>query len=247
MLVRKQVRDRMSQMRRLAPEDTFCFRCHQDVPCLNACCADSNVPLTPYDVVRLRDRLGQGSDSFLAQHTVIETSDELGVRMVHLAMESEDHPLCPFAKAEGCAVYQDRPSACRTFPLGRSLRAAPDGKSAAEEYVLLDPPFCKGFVAGSPEFTATGYVEDQGLEIYHRFNNRYMGLLVQWQTRGLRAAAQTSDLIFTALYRVDAFAEVIEQQDLLAQSGAPERLHDKILSDEPQRLWFAFKFLERML
>ena len=178
---------------------------------------------------------------------MIETSEDLPMPMVHLAMEGHDDKLCPFATDDGCAVYQDRPSACRTFPLGRSLRASPDGKSADEEYVLLDPPFCQGFADGSPEFTATDYAEDQGLEIYHRFNNRYTGLLVQWQKRGRRSGAPTSDLIFTALYRIDAFAEVIEQRDLLAHSGAPQRLHDKILSDEPQRLWFAFKLLEQML
>ena len=43
---------------RLGPQDTFRFRCHPGVSCFNTCCADVNIFLSPYDVLRLTERLG---------------------------------------------------------------------------------------------------------------------------------------------------------------------------------------------
>jgi Fe-S-cluster containining protein len=236
----------MAQMPRLAPGEAFCFDCHPGVSCLNACCADTNIPLTPYDVVRLRERLEVGSDAFLERYAMVEANEDVGIDMVHLHMAQGEAGLCPFASDRGCQVYPDRPSACRTFPLGRALRRAPDGRSATEEYVLLDPPFCQGFSHTAPSFTATDYVTNQGLDIYHRFNDRYFALLVRWQAGGQARRTDAREQIFTALYRLDAFRALIDEQQLLAKSGAPERLHDKILTDEPQRLWFAYKLLARL-
>jgi Fe-S-cluster containining protein len=244
MLVRDKIHEIMATIPRLAQDETFCFGCHTDVPCLNKCCLDQNIPLTPYDVVRLRSCLDLGSDPFLQQYTIVEKNSNVGIIMVHLKMEGEDPHQCPFVTESGCGVYEHRPSACRTFPMGRAIIVAADGSKAREEYVLLHLPICKGFEAGTQEFTASSYVASQGLDIYHQFNNRYSKLLSRWQIHGISDDSQLKTLLFTALYRVDIFAEIIEQQQLLESSGAPERLHEKILSDEPQRLWFAYKYIE---
>jgi len=49
---------------RLAPEDKFSFSCHPGVSCFNHCCADINIVLTPYDIIRLKNRLGITSPEF---------------------------------------------------------------------------------------------------------------------------------------------------------------------------------------
>ena len=43
---------------RLRAGDTFRFRCHPGVGCFNRCCRNLNLFLYPYDVIRLRNRLG---------------------------------------------------------------------------------------------------------------------------------------------------------------------------------------------
>ncbi|MCB1863208.1 MAG: YkgJ family cysteine cluster protein, partial [Gammaproteobacteria bacterium] len=44
------------------------FRCHKGISCFNACCKRADITLTPYDVIRLKDRLGKSSTDFLKDH-----------------------------------------------------------------------------------------------------------------------------------------------------------------------------------
>ncbi|HEX5680477.1 MAG TPA: YkgJ family cysteine cluster protein, partial [Desulfobacterales bacterium] len=53
---------------RLREDDTFGFRCHPDIGCFNRCCRNLNLFLYPYDLIRLRARLGLTSDEFLDRH-----------------------------------------------------------------------------------------------------------------------------------------------------------------------------------
>ena len=41
------------------------FRCHKDIDCFNACCKNIDIMLTPYDILRLKQRLGITSTEFL--------------------------------------------------------------------------------------------------------------------------------------------------------------------------------------
>ena len=43
---------------RLTRDSEFSFACHPGVPCFNACCGDVNIFLTPYDIIRLKQKLG---------------------------------------------------------------------------------------------------------------------------------------------------------------------------------------------
>ena len=45
------------------------FRCHKDIDCFNACCKNIDIMLTPYDILRLKQRLGITSTEFLRQYT----------------------------------------------------------------------------------------------------------------------------------------------------------------------------------
>ena len=44
----------------LAENAKLQFRCHRNVKCWNACCSNIDIPLTPYDVLRLKKRLDAG-------------------------------------------------------------------------------------------------------------------------------------------------------------------------------------------
>ena len=47
----------------------FAFACHPGVKCFNLCCAKLELPLTPYDVLRLKNCLGLPAGEFLEQYT----------------------------------------------------------------------------------------------------------------------------------------------------------------------------------
>ena len=62
---------------RLGPDDTFKFACHPGVSCFNRCCGDVNIFLSPYDVLRMKKRLGMTSGDFLEQYaSVFDGSEE---------------------------------------------------------------------------------------------------------------------------------------------------------------------------
>jgi len=53
---------------RIREGEAFQFRCHPGIGCFNRCCRHLNLFLYPYDVIRLRARLGLRSDEFLDRH-----------------------------------------------------------------------------------------------------------------------------------------------------------------------------------
>ena len=95
------------------------FRCHKDVKCWNVCCGNIDITLTPYDILRLKNRLNMKAADFLAQYTRMELHDKSGLPMVIMDMPRFDHH-CPFVKpVTGCTVYKDRPATCRYYPIGQ--------------------------------------------------------------------------------------------------------------------------------
>jgi hypothetical protein len=49
---------------------TIQFQCRKGIACWNACCSNIDISLTPYDILRLKRRLGLASAQFLQQYAV---------------------------------------------------------------------------------------------------------------------------------------------------------------------------------
>ena len=43
---------------RIGADSRFKFKCHKDVKCFTKCCRGINIILTPYDIIRMKNRLG---------------------------------------------------------------------------------------------------------------------------------------------------------------------------------------------
>ena len=117
----------LEQSPRLGPDDTFCFDCHPGISCFNHCCADVNIFLSPYDVLRMKRRLGMTSSQFLDTYTILPVHKDMKTPAVVLKMDAGTKR-CPFLTDEGCGIYSDRPWPCRMYPLGlASQKDTPDG------------------------------------------------------------------------------------------------------------------------
>lgn len=149
--------------RLLGREEAFTFRCDPQVPCFTRCCRDVNIFLGPYDIARLRSRLGISSGEFLQRYTLTLIPEASGFPLVILKMEGADR-LCPFVGPQGCTVYEDRPWSCRMYPLD---------KAEKEGYYRFVAPreLCHGGVDG-PKISVSMYLESQGLEEYERVERR---------------------------------------------------------------------------
>ena len=88
-------------------EGKFRFDCHPSVPCFTECCRSLNLLLTPYDIMRLKNRLSLPSGEFLESHGEIRFDEQRKLPMVYLKMLDNERQTCPFVKEQGCQVYED--------------------------------------------------------------------------------------------------------------------------------------------
>ena len=104
---------------------SFRFGCHEEIPCFNKCCGDVNIFLTPYDVLRMKNRLKMESEEFLEKYTQIPIEKSHKFPIVKLKMGKSDGLPCLLVTEEGCSIYEDRPWPCRMYPLGMAMPKGP--------------------------------------------------------------------------------------------------------------------------
>jgi Fe-S-cluster containining protein len=217
--------------RRVAREAPFEFRCHPGLACFNSCCRNKRLGLLPYDVLRLSRALGLGSDAFLARHGTLELEPASGWPVVRIALADDGR--CPFVRADGCAVYADRPTCCRIYPLARAVRLAPDGAPA--EVLLVDAAEdrCGGF--GAPAAgTVDAWTRGQGLDAYRAPNERAARLFLHpGRPRPLALSSADVHAVVMALYNVDVFRSFAARPRFPSESGLDaERVSEALRSDE---------------
>ena len=130
--------------RQITENESFRFTCHPGVPCFNNCCADVNIILTPYDVLQLARRTGLHTRVFLETYTGNPITKDLQLPMVILNMLNDENKKCPFVGEQGCTVYEDRPWACRMYPLGMAIPPARAGVEPEPIFFIFEDDHCKG-------------------------------------------------------------------------------------------------------
>ncbi len=237
--------DRRLRVDPLPPDEPFRFTCHPGVACFGDCCSDLQLMLHPYDVLRLRQALGQASDHFLEHHADIEAAPGSGFPQVSLRMrEGGDRP-CPFVREGACTVYEDRPGACRSYPVGRGAQLDEDGRVQVE-HLLVREDHCRGFDAGET-WTAERWLADQRVAEYLRSNDRHLRLVARWLKEREVLGPGPRRLVTLALYRPDVLGERIRDGRWPDGEPLPEGQEAAILEDEAARLHHAFDWVESVL
>ena len=90
---------------RIGADSRFKFECHKEVGCFTKCCRGINIILTPYDIIRLKNRLGISSEEFLAIYTKPRLLEKTDLPVVTLKLMDDDESSCPFVRDDGCLVY----------------------------------------------------------------------------------------------------------------------------------------------
>ncbi|OQX05878.1 MAG: hypothetical protein BWK76_26875 [Desulfobulbaceae bacterium A2] len=221
------------QVRRLKPGETFRFRCQPEVPCFTACCHDLELALSPYDALRLRRRLGIDSRELLDRYVIVEDEDG-ALPHCFLTMVDDGQASCIFLTPAGCSVYPDRPSACRSYPLGRAAYRNAQGEGTSVYHVLLREEHCQGFAA-EEEHDAAGYSADQGLEPYNRMNDLLLPLVQHERLRsGMTVFPAQARLYLDTLYDIDGFVRRLAQEE--AGSEPAEEAMAAARADDDERL-----------
>ncbi len=229
--------------RQLGDGEAFRFGCHPGVPCFNRCCADVNIMLTPLDVLRLARRLGLSTGEFLARHTLAPITKDLHLPVVMLRMGDDEARRCPFVGERGCTVYDDRPWACRMYPLGMALPPARAGADPEPVYVLFEDEFCHGREEAS-EWTVARWRADQKVEEREELEAGFRDIVAHpWFIGGRQLDPKRIELFHTACYDLDAFRRFVLESSFLRRFEVEEGLVHELESSDEALLRFAFRWL----
>ncbi|WP_027367198.1 YkgJ family cysteine cluster protein [Desulfocurvibacter africanus] len=226
-------------------QETFRFACHPGVRCFNACCGDLTLTITPYDALRLRRALGEDSRTFITNRGTLVVAPDTGFPLLQLRMMTGPGKPCPFVTAKGCSVYEHRPAACRTYPLGRATRLTSSG-NIEQQFFLVREAHCRGFEE-ERDWTPAMWLTDQGLEDYNRSNDRLTDIMGRQKLTGQPIANRHTNMAFLALYQPDNFHKFIEDMKIFERLDLDEDRKRAILGDEEETLRFAMDWLELAL
>jgi Fe-S-cluster containining protein len=234
----------VSDAPRLGLDDTFQFGCHPGVACFNQCCGDVNIFLSPYDVLRIKKRLGITSSEFLEKYTVLPVQKDMRTPVVMLRMGDDDAKSCMFLRDGGCGIYPDRPWPCRMYPLGlASSKDTPDGQRGEHFYFLMQEGGCWGFKEDN-KWTVREWLEDQGIGEYDEWGEAYKELaLHEYFDKGNTLSPEKMHMMYTACYDLDKFREFVFESTMLQRFEIDEDLVEGMRYDDESLLRFAFLWL----
>lgn len=229
------------------------FECHPGVSCFTACCHNIKIVLTPYDILILRKRLGIPAHDFIVEYTeptFLERTDMPGVQI----KLTEEKKACPFVTPEGCTVYEDRPSACRYYPVGMAdfhEGGKPEESEEAKEekfFFLVKEPHCKGFEE-SKTWTIRDWRADQGVDVRDEMNKEWLRLIMRRKSHGFQAslADAAKRMFFMASTDLDHFRRFIFESSFLDTYEVDEETLEKIKTDDVELMFFSFKYLANTL
>ncbi len=228
---------------RMNEQSEFCFKCHKDVPCFNACCGDVNIFLTPYDIIRLKNRLGMTSGEFLSKYTISPFDKNAKYPIILLRMEDNEKKSCPFVTADGCSVYEDRPWPCRMYPLGLASPKDDPENIDKEFYFLLKEDVCKGHNEDHTQ-TVAEWLDGQGIEEYNEMGELYKQItLHDYFGKGGKLDPKKIDMFFTICYNIDKFREFIFGSTFLDKFEVDDATKAQIKDDDVALLKFGYNWL----
>ncbi len=234
--------------RELGADASFRFDCHPGVACFNACCRNTDIQLLPYDLIRLKQRLGLTAGEFVATYTVPFEMDHHGLPGLKLAMQP-DSAACIFLAGDGCSVYADRPTACRYYALG-SMDVRKAGEARLEQkFFVVREAHCKGHEEPKTQ-TVREYRKAQALDIHDYHNRGWRELIVKKRSSGPaigKPSARSIQLFDMCSYDMDSFRAFIQSDGFRRIFDLPEEEFRGLLEDEVRLLHFGYRFLRQVL
>lgn len=225
------------------------FECHPGVSCFTACCHNIKIILTPFDILILRQRLGIQAHEFITLYTeptYLEKTDMPGVQI----KLTEEKNACPFVTPEGCTVYEDRPTACRYYPVGMAdfHEGGTDDPEEDKFFFLVKEPHCKGFEEPK-HWTIREWRADQGVDERDEMNKEWLRLVMRRKSYGFQATLSDAAkrMFFMASTDLDSFRRFIFESSFLDTYEVDDETLDKIKEDDVELMHFSFVYLGNTL
>ncbi|MCX8087107.1 MAG: YkgJ family cysteine cluster protein [Rhodocyclaceae bacterium] len=224
------------------------FSCHKGIGCWNACCANIDITLTPYDIIRLKKRLGLSSTQFLRDYTVPFEFEKDGIAGVKFR-PVEGGTACRFMTPEGCAVYEDRPTACRYYPVALLSMRKQDEYTDTQSYALVEEAHCLGHQVAR-KLSIDEYRAEQGAVEYDELARGWRQLVLKKKSAGPAIGApslKSRQLFFMACYDIDTFRDFVTSEAFNKLFKLDEAMRAMLMEDDVELMQFAFRFLKQVL
>ena len=232
----------------LGPTDRFRFRCRKGIACFNKCCQNIDITLTPYDIVRMKTRLGLSSREFIDRYTRDCELDGQGLPGLKLATKPGTTE-CVHLTEEGCGVYTDRPAACRYYALGLISMRRKDSPTDEDSYFVVKEDHCLGH--DEPvEQTVAEYRASQGCDEYDALNREWRQIILKKRSSGPtvgRPSTRSFELFFLASYDVDGFRAFVASEGFQSLFDMPAELLHEVMTDDVAMMRFGLRYLRQAL
>ena len=234
---------------KLTLDSTLQFECHPGVSCFTACCHNIKIILTPYDILVLKKRLNLPSHELITQYTEPTYLEKTDMPGVQLKLVGEKNG-CPFVTPEGCTVYEDRPTACRYYPVGMADFHEGGAEDAEEQkfFFLVKEDHCKGHEEPK-QWTIRDWRADQGVDVRDEMNKEWLRLVMRRKSFGLQATLSEAAkrMFFMASTDLDTFRKFILESSFLDTYVIDEETLAKIKEDDIELMHFSFQYLANTL
>jgi uncharacterized protein len=233
---------------RLGYNSRFQFKCHPGVSCFTQCCRGIQIILTPYDIIRLKTRLDLPSDEFLAIYTEPHLLEKTDLPMVTLKHLDDGKESCPFVRDQGCIIYEDRPTACRYYPLGVGTMQHKEGADDDGFFFFINEPHCKGFDEAC-DWTVAEWRQDQAVDERDAVNAEWTDLVVRKRSFpvNIKLTEKAKQMFFMVSYNLDVFRRFVFDSTFLQRMPVDEALREKLKTDDVALLQFGVNWLKHLL
>ena len=233
----------------LRESNTFEFDCYPSNACPARCCKNADMYLYPYDVIRMKRKLGITSNAFIENHTVVAIRDNPYFPHVMLKMSDSEDKACPFLVDDACTVYEDRPFSCRAYPLERAVARFGESEKREIRYAIAKHSHCLGHVE-KRTWTIREWIDNQKLDPYNEMNDLWVDMDTlfrsnPWGERGLESPALK--MSFMACFNIDKLRDFVFNSSFLSRFDVDHERLEKIQTDDAALMIFGFDWVRFFL
>jgi Fe-S-cluster containining protein len=184
------------------------------------------------------------SDAFLNEYTDTIMDNHPRFPMIKLKMLSDEKRRCPFVSPEGCTIYEDRPGACRIYPLGRAATKPESQGDTREKFFIVNEGHCRGF-RENRKWTIEEWLTSEGVDEYNSMNDQWLEIITSQKTLGPTKDHQKKIQMFSmASYNLDKFRDFIFKSGFFERFEVESGLKRNLASDDVELMKFAFDWLK---
>jgi hypothetical protein len=146
-------------------------------------------------------------------------------------------------------VYEDRPSACRYYPVALLASRRSDEYHDEQNYALVEESHCMGHKEAR-EITVADYRKEQKVEEYDELNRDYYRIILKKKSAGpaIGKPSPTSfQFFFLVCYDIDRFKDFLSAPNFRAVYDISDEEYETIMNDDVERLKFGYRLLMQVL